>query len=165
MNRCLLFVSCLMTTLLSPIIAEHFAVLLQLFTRLAFAWLALKRAGTLRLQPSALTTTIYYCQLPMRSSPRSRYKAYWFLGKWALNIYYYLSKTSNWLYCWILICYMHATTIWSDFLLLFIPLFSMYTAFVPVVSCTFDVLFSNTANLMCSLLLPYCKRLSSTCCW
>jgi len=93
------------------------------FTRLAFAWLALKRAGT----RYSLSQNTYLLSIAHEIKSTSRYKAYWFLGKWALNIHYYylISNTSNWLYLLLICC---TTTLLS----IFYYLFSMYTAFVPV---------------------------------
>ena len=77
------------------------------------------------------------------SQTTSRYKAYWFLGKWALNYYYLILSRSDQFYdhischCWQLVgllllsiatyfCRLH------DFTFLLLYFISMYTAYVPL---------------------------------
>jgi len=76
----------------------------------------------------------YSCQLPLRSSPTSRYKAYWFLGKWALNYIKYLSKSA--FGC----CYLfthYCTTLY----------FNLHVHNICTCSCTIDVLKKLTSAI------------------
>jgi hypothetical protein len=98
-----------------------------------FAWLALKRAGTL----SCLSQNYYLLSIAHEIKSYSRYKAYWFLGKWALNIYYhyYLSKSAIGCTCY---CYLFARLhliFYCSYLLTYLHVHSICTC-----RCTFDVL-------------------------
>jgi len=114
-------------SILSP---EHYfaaAVLLQHLQDLLLRGWPWKEQGHTLLLLSYSAHKTYLLSIAHEIKSTSRYKAYWFLGKWALNIHYYylISNTSNWLYLLLICC---TTTLLS----IFYYLFSMYTAFVPV---------------------------------